>query len=165
MKGQHDNKFGNKGGKGGSKKGAKCTSTVRSEDDKKKVKDHIRGRPLRDYDPKIFENLCKANCTVDEIEAILNTNQVTIDKWCMRYYKVPFKEVFDAFKLHGKASLRRIQMKLAEKNAGMAIFLGKNMLGQTDQTVQTIKSEESISETNILELPDNGRRYVENKSD
>lgn len=165
MKGQHDKKFGNKGGKGGTPKGKKRTPTVRTEEDKKPEKDHIRGRPPRNYDPKILENLCKANCTVDEIEAILNTNQVTIDKWCLRYYKVPFKEVYDAFKLHGKASLRRIQFKLAEKNAGMAIFLGKNLLGQTDQTVQTIKSEESVSETNILELPDNGRRHVENKSD
>ena len=32
----------------------------------------------------------------------------------------------------GRTSLRRYQFKLAEKNAAMAIFLGKNYLGQKD---------------------------------
>lgn len=31
-----------------------------------------------------------------------------------------------------KISLRKNQLKLSEKNAGMAIFLGKNYLGQKD---------------------------------
>ena len=38
----------------------------------------------------------------------------------------------------GKASLRRTQFKIAEKgNANMAIFLGKQYLGQTDKAEQT----------------------------
>jgi len=45
----------------------------------------------------------------------------------------------DAFKIGrelGKMSLRRKQNRLAEKNAAMAIFLGKNYLDQTDKIEQ-----------------------------
>ena len=43
------------------------------------------------------------------------------------------REAWLAAKDEGKASLRRIQMQLATKNAAMAIFLGKNLLGQSDK--------------------------------
>ena len=36
-------------------------------------------------------------------------------------------------------------MKLAEKSAAMAIFLGKNMLGQTDHVEQVITEVEDLS--------------------
>ena len=36
-----------------------------------------------------------------------------------------------------KISLRRNQLKLSEKSASMAIFLGKNYLGQRDSIEQT----------------------------
>jgi len=151
--------------KGGSKPGSIKTPTVRCEKDSKLGKKGTDGRPFRDFDQKIFENLCRALCTVDEIEAILNTNQVTLNKWCLRHYEKTFKEMYENFKLHGKASLRRIQFKLAEKNAGMAIFLGKNMLGQTDQLVQKIETKQTVTTKAILELPDNGRRYVNGRED
>lgn len=141
------------------------TPTVRTEKDSKKGKKGTKGRPEREYDEKIFENLCRALCTVDEIEAILNTNQKTLNKWCERFYKKTFQEVYEGFKLHGKASLRRIQFRLAEKNAGMAIFLGKNLLGQTDQIVQKVETKAQITHKAILELPDNGRRYVGRRED
>jgi hypothetical protein len=34
-------------------------------------------------------------------------------------------------------SLRRYQFKLAQKSAAMAIFLGKNYLGQKDNIIET----------------------------
>ena len=43
------------------------------------------------------------------------------------------RQAFDDGKQVGLTSLRRTQFRLAEKNAAMAIFLGKNYLGQTDK--------------------------------
>ena len=117
------------------------------------------GRKTKDFDKNIFENLCKIQCTVNEIEEVLGSNQTVIDKWCMREYSKSFAKVRDDLRSSGKASLRRMQFKLAEKNAGMAIFLGKNILGQTDQIVQEIKQEQTVITKTILELPDNGRTY------
>ena len=36
-----------------------------------------------------------------------------------------------------KIRIRRNQLKLSEKSAAMAIFLGKNYLGQSDETVES----------------------------
>jgi hypothetical protein len=43
------------------------------------------------------------------------------------------RTAFDDGKQVGLTSLRRTQFRLAEKNAAMAIFLGKNYLGQSDK--------------------------------
>ena len=44
-----------------------------------------------------------------------------------------FADVFAQKRVKGLISLRRAQFALAEKSAPMAIFLGKNYLGQTDR--------------------------------
>jgi hypothetical protein len=43
------------------------------------------------------------------------------------------RDIYEDGKGQGLTSLRRTQFRLAEKNAAMAIFLGKNYLGQTDK--------------------------------
>lgn len=96
------------------------------------IKPRKTGRPLRDFDPSIFEQLCFVQCTVDEIELILKTDQRVVDKWCMRYYEVDFHTAYKRYSSGGKSSLRRDQYKLAKKNASMAIWLGKQWLGQKD---------------------------------
>lgn len=90
------------------------------------------GRPVRDFDKKTFEGLCHVQCTVDEIEAILHTDQRTIDNWCKREYKETFSTVYKRYAKGGKASVRRNQFALSKTNASVAIWLGKVMLGQKD---------------------------------
>lgn len=63
----------------------------------------------------------------------MDVDDMTLNAWCKRTYKKPFKEVFADKRQGGKASLRRSQWKLAENNATMAIWLGKQYLGQKDQ--------------------------------
>lgn len=43
-----------------------------------------------------------------------------------------YSQVYAQKRSGGRISLRRLQFKLAEKSAAMAIFLGKNILGQSD---------------------------------
>ena len=50
------------------------------------------------------------------------------------------KEVFEQGKDLGRVSLRRTQFKLAGKSAAMAIFLGKNLLGQSDRHEHALAS-------------------------
>ena len=85
-----------------------------------------------EIDQKIFENLCKIQCTKKEVAAVLDCGISTIERWCKRTYKMNFEEARDVFAEGGKASLRKIQWRLAEKNPAMAIFLGKQYLGQRD---------------------------------
>ena len=91
------------------------------------------GRPRKEIDKKQFENLCGLQCTLEEICGWLGVTDKTLDSWCKRTYHASFSEVFKKKRGLGKISLRRSQWKLAEKSATMAIWLGKQYLGQRDQ--------------------------------
>ncbi|MBR0096386.1 MAG: hypothetical protein IJQ63_07150, partial [Synergistaceae bacterium] len=91
------------------------------------------GRPPVNIDKRLFETLCGLQCTRDEIAYALNCHKDTLIKWCKREYSKTFEQVFNEKRAAGKVSLRRSQWKLAEKSPAMAIFLGKNYLGQSDR--------------------------------
>lgn len=92
-------------------------------------------RPRKEIDKREFEKLCALQCTEDEICDWFDTTRKTIDSWCKRTYKASFSTVFGQKRGKGKVSLRRMQFQLAQKSAAMAIFLGKNYLGQTDKQI------------------------------
>ena len=89
-------------------------------------------RPRIEIDQKIFENLCGIQCTQTEIADVLNVSVDTIERWAKRTYNEDYAEVYKKFSAKGKMSLRRYQFELAKKSTAMAIFLGKNYLGQRD---------------------------------
>ena len=91
------------------------------------------GRPVKEINQKTFEGLCKIQCTEEEICAILDISDETLNRWCKKTYNKTFVEVFKEKRTGGKASLRRSQWKLAETNATLAIWLGKQYLGQRDE--------------------------------
>ena len=95
------------------------------------------GRPKKEIDKKIFEKLCGLQCTHEEIAGVFDCSADTIERWCKREYGETFAETYKKHSAKGKTSLRRIQFKLAEKSAAMAIFLGKNYLGQKDNIIET----------------------------
>lgn len=80
----------------------------------------------------LFENLCSIQCTKEEICAVLEVSEKTLNSWCNNVYGENFSLVFNEKREYGKSSLRRTQWKLAEKNPTMAIFLGKQYLRQRD---------------------------------
>ena len=90
------------------------------------------GRPKKEINQNTFENLCAIQCTLGEIASVFDCSEDTIERWCKRTYKLTFAESFKIHSAKGKMSLRRLQFKLAEKSVPMAIFLGKNYLGQKD---------------------------------
>lgn len=90
------------------------------------------GRPKIQIDNKQFEKLCGMQCTLEEIAGFFDCSMDTIERWCKRSYKMTFAETYKKYSYAGKLTLRRAQFKLAEKNASMAIWLGKQYLGQKD---------------------------------
>lgn len=91
-----------------------------------------RGRPQKEIDQHAFENLCGLMCTREEIAGFFDCSEDTIERWCKRTYKKNFAVIYKKYSARGKISLRRNQLRLSETNAAMAIFLGKNYLGQSD---------------------------------
>ena len=110
------------------------------------------GRPKKEFDKKTFQDLVGLGCTQEEIcwffrdETGKSANIDTLTRWCKREFDMTFQEYF---RQNGcmalKIQLRRNQMNLSKSSAAMAIFLGKNLLGQTDKVEQTIMEVEDLS--------------------
>ena len=114
-------------------------------------------RPRIEIDRKQFESLCGIHCTLEEIAGFFRCSEDTIERWCKRVYKQGFADIYKRYSASGKMSLRRWQFKMAEKNPTMAIWLGKQILGQTDE--KSIAISASTDET-IKEMDD----YFANKA-
>lgn len=97
-------------------------------------------------DKKTFENLCGIQCTMLEICGWFDVDDKTLTTWCKKTYNKAFSEIYEEKKGKGKISLRRMQWQLAEKNPSMAIFLGKNYLGQKDIVVNENKELSKVEE-------------------
>ena len=91
------------------------------------------GRPRKQIDKTEFEKLCFLQCTEREFCSWFDVSDETLNKWCKENYDGrTFLDVFKEKRENGLISLRRTQFQLAEKSPAMAIFLGKNLLGQSD---------------------------------
>ena len=101
------------------------------------------GRPQKEIDKKQFEKLCALQCTQIEFCCFFDCDENTLNSWCKRTYDMSFSEVFKIKRGAGHISLRRSQWRLAETNAAMAIFLGKQYLKQSDNP----QGEESTQKT------------------
>ena len=97
------------------------------------------GRPRKEINKTEFEKLCFLQCTEREFCSWFDVSDETLNKWCKENYDGrTFLDVFKEKRENGLISLRRTQFQLAEKSPAMAIFLGKNLLGQTDKVEQTV---------------------------
>jgi hypothetical protein len=85
------------------------------------------GRPKKEIDREQVLELAKIHCTYAEMAAVLNCNESTL--------KRRFADLIERGREEGKMSLRRAQFDLAlnRKNVAMLIWLGKQILGQTDK--------------------------------
>lgn len=104
------------------------------------------GRPRKEIDKDMFEKFCGIFCTEEEIAGFFRCDVRTLERWCKREYNKTFADVYKRFTAAGKMSLRRMQFKLAEKSPAMAIFLGKNMLGQTDYVKNDVQVEGKLAD-------------------
>lgn len=102
----------------------------------------MAGRPKKEFDKKAFADLVGFGCTEEEICWFFRdingkpANVDTISRWCKRTYGMNFQEFKKQNALMPlKIQLRKNQLELSKKSAAMAIFLGKNYLGQRDTIV------------------------------
>ena len=113
-------------------------------------------RPRKNIDRKDFESLLALQCTLDEVTAFFDhkldgCSVDTIERWCKRTYKENFADIAAKKRNLGKISLRRAQFELAKKNGAVAIFLGKNYLGQTDKIINEISEEKNGQLADLIE--------------
>lgn len=91
-----------------------------------------KGRPryrLNDLGLEIVEKLSSFMCTEEEIASFMG---ISVDTFKRPENVVPFTERVKKGREKGKASLRASQFRMAKTNPTMAIWLGKQYLGQKD---------------------------------
>lgn len=120
--------------------------------EKKKV-----GRPKFQIDYETVEKLAHIQCTKTEIANFLGCSVDTLDR--ENNFAEHYKKGLDG----GKMSLRRMQFKLAEKNSAMAIFLGKQYLGQKDNPDENGKDNKINN--NILNIANLLNNPMPNRSE
>lgn len=121
------------------------------------------GRPPINFDKKQFVDLVALGCNQEEIcwffrdETGKVANIDTLSRWCKREFGVNFQEYSRQNSLMAlKIQLRRNQFELSKHSVPMAIWLGKQWLGQAE------KQEMSLSTNNddtIKEM----EKYFESK--
>lgn len=75
---------------------------------------------------------CGMMCSFEEVAALVLVSFDTLERAAVSEFGRTFKDLYAEWSLSGKATLRRKQWALADKSAAMAIFLGKQYLGQQD---------------------------------
>lgn len=104
----------------------------------------MAGRPKTPINIDDFVKLCEMQCTKKEIAGFFDCEEQAVEDWIKNTFGTTFSVVFDKFRSAGLLSLRRSQFQLAEKNTAMAIWLGKQYLGQKD--IMTFNSLEDGEE-------------------
>ena len=116
-------------------------------------------RPKMMFDQKEFEDLCKIQCTRDDICTVFNCDPKTLTRFCEDTYQAGFKEVFDKLSIGGKTSLRRTLFNMAKTKPVIAIWLSKQYLGMSDrQEISNIVPDKDITITFV-----NGRDQLGEK--
>lgn len=115
------------------------------------------GRPKAIIEARQFEELCRMQCTQREICSVLGVTDKTLMKWCIETYGVPYSEAYNKYADFGKKNLRHIQYRMAEAGSErMAIWLGKQWLGQSDKQDIQIAEIEDTTRTEIEDFLNDG---------
>lgn len=105
---------------------------------------NVGGRPKIIIDWVDFDKLCKMQCTLREIAAWFNCSEDTIERRVEEEKQMGFADYYGQKKEKGRTSLRRLQWLTAESGSvTMQIFLGKNLLNQSDQGIVEPKGKGS----------------------
>jgi hypothetical protein len=99
-----------------------------------------------------LEKLSSLQCTDEEIAAWFGVATRTIER---RRTVKKFADVIERRKAKGRISVRRMQMKLLEQgNATMGVWLGKQILGQTDQVSHQVNGTQLLFAMPRAALPE-----------
>lgn len=113
------------------------------------------GRPPINFDRKQFIDLVALGCKQEEIcwwfrdETGKVANIDTLSRWCKREFGVNFQEYSKQNSLMAlKIQLRRNQFELSKHSVPMAIWLGKQYLGQTEkqEVAVAVNDDETVKE-------------------
>ncbi|KAK8835449.1 hypothetical protein M9Y10_004553 [Tritrichomonas musculus] len=90
------------------------------------------GRPLKEIDKKLFEEICEYFEHKVWIAEALGVDEDTLHKWVLKEYKMSFSQYLRQKKRLKDLEISKNQITLAKTNPTMAIWLGKQRLNQKE---------------------------------
>ena len=91
------------------------------------------GPPKKVINWELFEQLCGIQCTQSEIASMLKVHPDTLRDNCpIQHPGEDYSSLYKKYSEVGKTSLRRYQFIQAKTKPNMAIWLGKQWLGQKE---------------------------------
>lgn len=90
------------------------------------------GRPLKEIDKELFEEICEYFEHKVWIAEALGVDEDTLHKWVLREYKMSFSQYLRQKKRLKDLEISKSQITLAKTNPTMAIWLGKQRLNQKE---------------------------------
>jgi len=116
------------------------------------------GRPRKNIDVKLVEELAGLNCSLEEIARVVGCAVSTLQRG--------FDQVIKKGRESVNTSLKRKQYEVAMSgNVTMLIWLGKNYLGQRDKVETREKSELTIVRKIVdLRNPSLTKKDIKNKN-
>jgi hypothetical protein len=81
---------------------------------------------------KQFETMCTLQCPIEEICEYFTCTVDDLDLWCLASYGLNLTKMHLKGKSKGRIQIRSIQRNLARRNATLAVWLGRQYLGQTN---------------------------------
>ena len=98
-------------------------------------------------DRERFEKLCELQCEVEDIANYFDCEVEDLKEWVKDEYGEEYDVIYEKKSIKGKVQIREAQFKLAEKNVSMAIWLGRQYLGQTeDQSIVSAVDKSDIAD-------------------
>ncbi len=118
------------------------------------------GRPATVIDYKLLEQLCKMQCTAEECASVFGIHFTNLNKRLLADGHGTFAKYFKLHSGSGKAALRRLQWREAEKgNTQMLMHLGKQYLGQSEKLDTTAQVQNNIK-LDFSAFDDEAREYI-----
>lgn len=143
--------------------------TVKKKTVKKTVKKKTKtGRPRKEISKADIDYWAGLQATGTEVCAMLEIDRGTLNsrikEWTGGKYTC-FSAYFEEKREGGRCKLREIQMNLAKTAPAVAIFLGKNYLGQKDVVTVEDTRDESLKDKTIKELQEELTALEKSKND
>lgn len=109
--------------------------------------------PGFDFDVNTFENLIDAWTPMSEIPTLLRCDENTLNKFCKKIYKMPYRETYNMLLGVSQMFMRRVFNSLAKQgNATACNVVAKSFLKLDDDKSQNV----NVTFVNDLNKPDNG---------
>jgi hypothetical protein len=108
-----------------------------------------------------IRSLGRLQCSMQECASVLRVSRAVLQDFLARYPAM--REAFDGGRDEGLVSLRRKQWLMADKNPAMAIWLGKQYLGQKDQHATEVTQKRDTSEMSDAEIVERLRELRERR--